>query len=51
MDKNEQVMANVRDLFNKLAWINKVKMEKALEDTNLPKSTVSNILPKMKTLT
>ncbi|EAC8462650.1 MarR family transcriptional regulator [Listeria monocytogenes] len=31
MDKNEQVMANVRDLFNKLAWINKVKMEKALE--------------------
>ncbi|EOB9291329.1 MarR family transcriptional regulator [Listeria innocua] len=31
MDKNEQVMANVRDLFNKLAWINKVKMEKVLE--------------------
>ncbi|MBC1973125.1 MarR family transcriptional regulator [Listeria welshimeri] len=31
MDKKEQVMANVRDLFNKLAWINKVKMEKALE--------------------
>ncbi|MBC1440011.1 MarR family winged helix-turn-helix transcriptional regulator [Listeria innocua] len=31
MDKNEQVMANIRDLFNKLAWINKVKMEKALE--------------------
>ncbi len=29
MDKNEQVMANVRDLFNKLAWINKVKMEKS----------------------
>lgn len=31
MDKSEEVMVNIRDLFNKLAWINKVKMEKALE--------------------
>ncbi|WP_270993065.1 MarR family winged helix-turn-helix transcriptional regulator [Listeria seeligeri] len=31
MDKNELVMQEIRDLFNKLAWINKVKMEKALE--------------------
>ncbi|EFR97634.1 Predicted transcriptional regulator [Listeria ivanovii subsp. londoniensis] len=31
MDKDEEVMVEIRELFNKLAWINKVKMEKSLK--------------------
>jgi DNA-binding MarR family transcriptional regulator len=32
MNKEEQVKANFRDLFNKLAWINKLKMEGSFKD-------------------
>lgn len=32
MNKEEQVKANFRDLFNKLAWINKLKMEGSFND-------------------
>ncbi|MBY0203146.1 MarR family transcriptional regulator [Paenibacillus polysaccharolyticus] len=31
MNKQEQVMLNFRDLFNKLVWINKSKMESSLQ--------------------
>ncbi|MDR0885600.1 MAG: MarR family transcriptional regulator [Clostridiales Family XIII bacterium] len=31
MNKEEQVMAEFRDLFNKMAWLNKQKMEERLE--------------------
>ncbi|MEI2282056.1 MarR family transcriptional regulator [Paenibacillus polysaccharolyticus] len=31
MNKQEQVMINFRDLFNKLVWINKSKMESSLQ--------------------
>lgn len=31
MDKDEEVMVEIRELFNKLAWINKVKMEESLK--------------------
>ncbi|MBC1483258.1 MarR family transcriptional regulator [Listeria sp. FSL L7-1485] len=31
MGKDEEVMVEIRELFNKLAWINKVKMEEALK--------------------
>lgn len=31
MNKQEQVMLNFRDLFNKLVWINKAKMESSLQ--------------------
>lgn len=30
MNKEEQVMMNLRELFNKMAWLNKVKMEDSL---------------------
>lgn len=32
MNKKEQTMLEFRELFNKLAWLNKQKMEKALEE-------------------
>lgn len=31
MNKQEQVMLNFRDLFNKLVWVNKSKMESSLQ--------------------
>lgn len=31
MNKEEQVISGFRDLFNKLAWLNKSKMEKCLK--------------------
>ncbi|MBP1039468.1 MarR family transcriptional regulator [Vagococcus sp. BWB3-3] len=31
MNKEDQVMVNVRQLYNKLAWINKLKMEESLK--------------------
>ncbi|PZG40451.1 MarR family transcriptional regulator [Listeria ivanovii] len=31
MNKDEEVMVEIRELFNKLAWINKVKMEESLK--------------------
>lgn len=31
MNKQEQLIMNVRDLFNKMAWINKFKMEDSLK--------------------
>lgn len=32
MNKEEQVMMNFRNLFNKMAWLNKSKMEEILKD-------------------
>ncbi|WMT43064.1 MarR family transcriptional regulator [Paenibacillus sp. D2_2] len=32
MNKQEQVMMDFRELFNKMAWLNKVKMEVCLKD-------------------
>ncbi|WP_018212923.1 MarR family transcriptional regulator [Desulfitobacterium hafniense] len=32
MNKEEQVIMSFRDLFNKLVWLNKVKMEASLKD-------------------
>jgi DNA-binding MarR family transcriptional regulator len=32
MDRAEQVISGFRDFFNKLVWLNKVKMEKTLSD-------------------
>lgn len=32
MNKQEQVLREFRDLFNKMAWLNKSKMEKLLKD-------------------
>ena len=34
MNKEEQVIVGVRDLFNKMAWLNKVKMEDSLKGYN-----------------
>lgn len=31
MNKEEQVMINFRDLFNKMSWLNKIKMEESLK--------------------
>ncbi|MGZ7441487.1 MarR family transcriptional regulator [Paenibacillus sp. TH7-28] len=31
MNKEEQVIMNFRDLFNKMAWLNKIKMEDSLK--------------------
>ncbi|MBM7871079.1 DNA-binding MarR family transcriptional regulator [Clostridium pascui] len=31
MNKEEQVMMNLRELFNKMAWLNKLKMEESLK--------------------
>ncbi|CEN31199.1 transcriptional regulator [[Clostridium] sordellii] len=32
MNKEEQVIMGVRDLFNKMVWLNKVKMEESLKE-------------------
>ncbi len=32
MDKEEQVISGFRDLFNKMVWLNKFKMEESLKD-------------------
>ena len=32
MNKEEQVMMHFRELFNKMAWLNKLKMEESLKD-------------------
>ena len=32
MNKEEQVIISFRELFNKLVWLNKIKMEKSLKD-------------------
>ncbi|MDY0393854.1 hypothetical protein RWE15_04505 [Virgibacillus halophilus] len=32
MNKEEELLINFRDLFNKLAWLNKPKMEEHLKD-------------------
>lgn len=32
MNKEEQVMMELRELFNKMAWLNKLKMEDSLKD-------------------
>ncbi|GFZ33171.1 MarR family transcriptional regulator [Clostridium zeae] len=32
MNKQEQVMAGIREVFNKMAWLNKLKMEDILKD-------------------
>jgi DNA-binding MarR family transcriptional regulator len=34
MNKEEQVKMNFRDLFNKIAWLNKLKMEESFKDYN-----------------
>lgn len=34
VDKEEQMILEIRQVFNKMAWLNKVKMEKALEGHN-----------------
>ncbi|EPZ57315.1 hypothetical protein H477_2393 [[Clostridium] sordellii ATCC 9714] len=47
MNKEEQVIMGVRDLFNKIVWLNKFKMEKALKSISLLKYIVSNTLEEM----
>ncbi|STY44464.1 MarR family [Listeria grayi] len=32
MSKQEEVMRNIRNVFNKMVWLNKIKMEASLKD-------------------
>ncbi|GJM80476.1 hypothetical protein HMSSN139_29720 [Paenibacillus sp. HMSSN-139] len=48
MNKQEQVIQEFRDLFNKMAWLNKMKMEDQLKGSSHPKSIVSNRLVSMR---
>jgi len=47
MNKEEQVLLGFRDLYNKLVWLNKDKMEESLRVISLLRYIASNILKRM----